>query len=68
MSTRRSFLEAATSVALAPNAAFAANDQVQIATIGAGGMGSADTRMALCAPGVKLTAPCPIPTGGRLRC
>ncbi|MFN7926185.1 MAG: Gfo/Idh/MocA family oxidoreductase [Bryobacteraceae bacterium] len=33
-----------------------ANDQIQIATIGAGGMGSGDTNMALQIPGVKLVA------------
>ncbi len=35
---------------------FAANDQIQIATIGAGGMGSGDTNYALQIPGVKLVA------------
>ena len=52
--TRRHFLQVTTTVGLAPS--FAANDQVQIALIGAGGMGMGDTRYALPIPGVKLVA------------
>ena len=56
-STRRSFLQAASTAALAaPPARPAANDQIQIALIGAGGMGMGDTRMALSIPGLKLVA------------
>ena len=39
-----------------PPRAYAANDQVQIALIGAGGQGMGDTRTALQVPGVKLVA------------
>ena len=39
-------------------ARFSANDQIQIAVIGAGGMGIADTDSALRIPGVKLVAAC----------
>ena len=42
---------------------FAANDQVQIALIGAGGMGTEDTKTALLVPGVKLVAVCDLYTG-----
>lgn len=35
---------------------FAKNDQIQIATIGVGGMGSGDTQSAIQIPGVKLLA------------
>jgi hypothetical protein len=35
-----------------------ANDQVNIALIGAGGMGTSDTQTALQIPGVKLVAVC----------
>lgn len=40
-----------------------ANDQVQIAVIGAGGMGVADTRTALSVPGVTLVAACDLYDG-----
>jgi predicted dehydrogenase len=46
--------------------AFAANDTIQIALIGAGGMGSGDTNLALRVPGVKLVAVADI-YDGRLR-
>ncbi len=59
-STRRHFLQATTTAGLAaatePPARFAANDQIQIALLGAGGMGMGDTRYALSIPGVKLVA------------
>ena len=67
-SSRRSFL--GTTAALAaqtPARAFAANDQIQIATIGCGGMGSADTRMATSLPGVRLVAASDIYDGRRER-
>jgi predicted dehydrogenase len=41
----------------------AANDSIQIALIGAGGMGSGDARMASSIPGVKLVAACDIYDG-----
>jgi predicted dehydrogenase len=40
-----------------------ANDNIQIALIGAGGMGSGDARMATSIPGVKLVAVCDIYDG-----
>src|SRR5204862_7533970 len=45
----------------------AANDNIQIALIGAGGMGSGDARMASSIPGVKLLAACDIYDGRLLR-
>jgi predicted dehydrogenase len=39
-----------------PAQAFAANDHIQIALIGAGGQGQGDTKVALQVPGVKLVA------------
>lgn len=42
---------------------FAANDQVQIAVIGAGGMGVADARTALRVPGVTVVAACDLYDG-----
>lgn len=58
---RRDFLAAAAASPLAMAAAadekkFAANDQIQIAVIGAGGMGSGDVNTALRIPGNKLVA------------
>ncbi|MFN3326399.1 MAG: Gfo/Idh/MocA family protein [Bryobacteraceae bacterium] len=61
-STRRHFLQAAGVAGAALSQAsgqtrrVSANDHVQIATIGIGGMGGSDTRSALLAPGVKLVA------------
>lgn len=42
---------------------FSANDQLQIALIGAGGMGTADTNTAITVPGVKLIAVCDLYDG-----
>lgn len=42
---------------------FSANDQVQIALIGSGGMGVADTITCLTVPGVKLVAVCDLYDG-----
>jgi predicted dehydrogenase len=62
ISTRRRFLQAATATGAATTALAAqqartsANDHIQIATIGIGGMGSGDTRTALAQDGVKLVA------------
>src|SRR5450755_616324 len=40
-----------------------ANDSIQIALIGAGGMGMGDTGLALSIPGVKLVAVCDVYDG-----
>ncbi|MFL5811352.1 MAG: Gfo/Idh/MocA family protein [Flavisolibacter sp.] len=42
---------------------FSANDQIQIALIGAGGMGTADTNTAITVPGIKLIAVCDLYDG-----
>src|SRR5260221_14477805 len=42
---------------------FSANDQVQIALIGAGGMGTADANTAITVPGVKIIAACDLYDG-----
>ena len=42
---------------------YAANDQLQIALIGAGGMGTADTNTAITVPGIKLMAVCDLYDG-----
>ncbi len=42
---------------------FGPNDQLQIAVIGAGGMGTADTITALTVPGIKLVAACDLYDG-----
>jgi predicted dehydrogenase len=42
---------------------FSANDQLQIALIGAGGMGTADANTATTVPGVKLVAACDLYDG-----
>ena len=62
--TRRRFLQTTTAAGMVASQAgganqsgnFSANDRIQIATIGAGGMGSGDTDMALSLPGVELVA------------
>ena len=56
MPTRRHFLQLGSASALAAQTRFAANDKIQIATIGVGGMGSGDTTTALQIPGVTLVA------------
>src|SRR5574338_990254 len=43
--------------------AYSANDQIQIALIGSGGMGVADATTAISAPGIKLLAVCDIYDG-----
>lgn len=45
------------------NEKYSANDQIQLAVIGAGGMGSADTNTAITVPGVKLVAACDLYDG-----
>lgn len=42
---------------------YSANDQIQIALIGAGGMGTADTNTAITVPGIKLVAVCDLYDG-----
>ena len=42
---------------------FSPNDQIQIALIGAGGMGTADTNTAITVPGIKLMAVCDLYDG-----
>ncbi len=64
--TRRGFLQATAAAAAPPARSYAANDRIQIATIGVGGMGSGDTRMALSVPGVELVAVADV-YDGRLR-
>jgi predicted dehydrogenase len=49
-------LHALAGIASAAGRPVAANDQIQIALIGAGGQGQGDTRVALRVPGVKLVA------------
>ena len=44
---------------------YAANDAIQLAVIGAGGMGMADVRTALRIPGVRLVAACDVYDGRR---
>jgi predicted dehydrogenase len=63
MPTRRHFLQASTAAPLVAATAAAqqvripgSNDRIQFATIGVGGMGSADTESALAQPGVQLVA------------
>lgn len=60
-STRRHFLQSTTAAGLASpllaqNSRIAANDRIQIALIGAGGMGSGDVASALQIPGVEMVA------------
>jgi predicted dehydrogenase len=62
-STRRQFLQVAAAAGVPAAQGYAANDRVQIATIGVGGMGSGDTRYALSIPGNKLVAACDIYDG-----
>ena len=65
--TRRHFLETTAAVPLAAAAAqdkkVSANDMIQFATIGAGGMGSEDTRSARAQNGVKLVTMCDLYDG-----
>lgn len=42
---------------------YSANDQIQVALIGAGGMGTADANTAITVPGVKLVAACDLYDG-----
>ncbi len=68
-STRRHFLQAtattagALPAALGAQAPKSANDRIQFATIGIGGMGSGDTASAAAVPGTRLVAVCDIYQG-----
>jgi predicted dehydrogenase len=67
-STRRHFLRATAVTAgalpaLAGAAPKSANDKIQFATIGIGGMGTGDTESAVATPGTKLVAVCDIYQG-----
>ncbi len=67
--TRRTFLQAASAATLAatPQAgektSIAANDRIQFALIGAGGMGMGDARLAASIPGNRLVAVCDVYDG-----
>ncbi|MGC4233048.1 MAG: Gfo/Idh/MocA family oxidoreductase [Niabella sp.] len=50
-------------IGLSRNQSFAANDNVNVALIGAGSMGGADLNTALMVPGVKMVAACDLYTG-----
>src|SRR3989440_3010670 len=64
MSTsRRHFLKSATAAGIVAAQKVSANDRLQLALIGAGGMGSGDTRYQLAFPGVALVAVCDIYDG-----
>lgn len=54
--TRRHFIQATGAASLAVPQKVAANDQIQFATIGIGGMGMGDTQSAMAQKGVKLVA------------
>ena len=66
--TRRNFFQSTAAGLAAARAAYAANDKIQIALIGAGGMGQGDARMATSIPGVKLVAACDIYDGRLQHC
>jgi len=51
------------SISLKRKDRFSANDNIQIAVIGAGGMGLADANTAITVPGVKLVAACDLYDG-----
>ena len=61
--TRRHFLQTTAATAGGLSAARGANDRIQFATIGIGGMGSTDTRSAAATPGTKLVAACDVYQG-----
>ena len=69
--TRRAFFQSTAAAAMAaPLAAQrkpAANDHIQIALIGAGGMGTADVESALAVPGVKMVAAADVYQGRLIR-
>ncbi len=64
--SRRHFLQS-TAAGLVAAQRVSANDRIRIALIGAGGMGSGDTRYQLSYPGVELVAVCDIYDGRMAR-
>jgi predicted dehydrogenase len=69
--TRRTFLQASAGTAALAQAQaqqkFSANDKVQIALIGAGGMGSGDVESSLAVPGVEMVAAADVYEGRLVR-
>jgi predicted dehydrogenase len=70
--TRRHFLQTTAAGLLASPMAttqnpVSPNDRIRLATIGAGGMGSADTHQSTSIPGVELVAVCDLYEGRRVR-
>jgi predicted dehydrogenase len=61
--SRRHFLQSAATGSLAAAQKVSANDRIHIALVGAGGMGSGDTRYQLSFPGVELVAVCDVYDG-----
>src|SRR3977135_975692 len=61
--SRRHFLKSTAAAGLAAAQKVSANDRIRIALIGAGGMGSGDTRYQLALPGVELVAVCDVYDG-----
>jgi len=61
--SRRHFLQSTAAAGLLAAQKVSANDRIRIALIGAGGMGSGDTRYELSYPGVELAAVCDIYDG-----
>jgi len=61
--SRRHFLQSTAAASLLAAQKVSANDRIRIALIGAGGMGSGDTRYELSYPGVELAAVCDIYDG-----
>ena len=61
--SRRHFLQSTAAAGLMAAQKVSANDRIRIALIGAGGMGSGDTRYELSYPGVELAAVCDIYDG-----
>ncbi len=67
MPTRRHFLQSAAVLPAAAHAPVSANDRIQFALIGAGGMGMGDARTALATGGAALVAVADIYDGRRER-
>src|SRR5579871_8546 len=65
--SRRHFLQSTAAAGLLAAQKVSANDRIRIALIGAGGMGSGDTKYELSYPGVELAAVCDIYDGRLVR-